>query len=109
MTILEFPPMQSFKIWVNFEFLHGINLLLEAKAFIHIPKFNKLLLIFAPSCCLTLFLFTLFLLLLLLLLFITELVFSLPAKSTKINLPLMTLVEFGPSLSLFSILIFNNA
>ena len=83
MTILELPPKQSFNILVNFEFLQGINLFFVAKALIHTPKASKLLFIFFPSFCLSLFGLPLFIL-----------VFSLPAKSTIMNLPFIKFLEF---------------
>ena len=106
-TILPLPPKLSFNILVNFEFLHGINLLFEAKALMHTPKASKLLLILLPSFCLILLLLLLFeLLLLLLVLFKYEFVFSLPAKSTRINLPIVISFEF---LSLLLRLILKTA
>lgn len=59
-TVLQFPPNESFKSLVSLESLYGICVFLLAaapfepfvyshKAFMQLPKANKLLLILAPS------------------------------------------------------------
>ena len=74
-TILQFPESESCKILVNLESLQGIkDLLLETNLLIQLVRANKLLLILPLSE----FAFD-----------IVE-IFSLPAKSTKINLPKIT-------------------
>ena len=84
MTVLEFPPKESFNNQVNLESLCGIGdfvpfILDLHRAFMQFPKVNKDLLIFAPFISLIpLFLFTLAL--------------SLPARSIKLYFPYFILL-----------------
>jgi len=100
-TVLQFPPKESFRILVNFESLYGIKALppfspASHNALIQFPRANNDLLIFAPSISL-IPLFSVFEAL------------SLPARSIRDNFPTKTSALTPVSRFLCSIVIYRIA